>query len=146
MPSIQKIAIGADHAGFELKAALIGYLESKGLEVDDCGTYSADSTDYPDYAHEVAVKVESGEFPLGILICGTANGIAMAANKHAGIRAAIAWTEAVSRMARSHNDANILCLPARVIAVQLAKDCVDAFLATEFEGGRHKRRVDKIPC
>jgi ribose 5-phosphate isomerase B len=144
MNAKHKIAIGCDHAGYELKEILKTHLESKGLEVVDYGTYTPDSVDYPDFAHKVAAAIESEHFEKGILICGTANGIAMAANKHAGIRAAIAWTEAVARMARLHNDANIICLPARVISAQLARDCVDIFLSTDFEGGRHERRVNKI--
>jgi ribose 5-phosphate isomerase B len=114
--------------------------------VDDLGTYSEDSVDYPDFSHPVAIQVETGKADLGILICGSANGVAMAANKHQGIRAAIAWKAEVAKLARSHNDANILCLPARYITVEEAKEMVDIFLTTDFEGGRHERRVAKIAC
>lgn len=140
----EKIIIGADHAGFELKAAVVAYLQSKDIEVTDVGTHSAESVDYPDFAHALATRIEAGEFSYGILICGTANGIAMAANKHSGIRAAIAWCPSVADMARKHNDANVLCLPARYVATPLALSCVDAFMTTDFEGGRHGRRVGKI--
>lgn len=141
----RKIAMGSDHAGFPLKEAIREYLAGKGVEILDFGTYSADSADYPDFAHAVAKALESGEAEYGILICGTANGIAMAANKHAHIRAAIAWSAAIAALARQHNDANILCLPGRELAVPLALSCVDAFFSTDFEGGRHSRRVGKIP-
>jgi ribose 5-phosphate isomerase B len=144
MENVRKIAIGSDHAGFELKEILKAHLDSLGIQVKDYGTHSPESVDYPDYAHQVASAIEAGDFEYGILICGTANGIAMAANKHVGIRAAIAWSESIARMARSHNDANVLCLPARVIAAPLAIDCLDMFLKTKFEGGRHERRVHKI--
>jgi ribose 5-phosphate isomerase B len=138
------IAIGADHAGFQLKSALINYLKSLGHNVEDFGAFSEQSVDYPDFAHPVANAVEEGKVKFGILICGSANGISMAANKHKGIRAAIAWKREVAEMARLHNDANILSLPARFISEEEAKACVDVFLATAFEGGRHANRVDKI--
>lgn len=141
-----RLVIGGDHAGFELKAQLLPYLLEKGYEVDDKGAYSAQSVDYPDFAHPVAQAVESGKADMGILICGSANGVAMAANKHEKIRAAIAWKNELAELARSHNDANILCLPARYISVDEAKEMVDTFLNTPFEGGRHQRRVDKISC
>lgn len=141
-----KLAIGGDHAGYELKKELLTYLLEKGYEVDDLGAYSIDSVDYPDFAHPVAEHVETGKADLGILICGSANGVAMAANKHEKIRAAIAWKKELAELARSHNDANILCLPARFITVDEAKEITDAFLDTPFEGGRHQRRVDKISC
>jgi ribose 5-phosphate isomerase B len=141
-----KIAIGGDHAGYELKKELLTYLLEKGYEVDDLGAYSIDSVDYPDFAHPVAERVETGKADLGILICGSANGVAMAANKHEKIRAAIAWKKELAELARSHNDANIICLPARFITVDEAKEITDAFLDTPFEGGRHQRRVDKISC
>ncbi|HLG01980.1 MAG TPA: ribose 5-phosphate isomerase B [Bacteroidia bacterium] len=141
-----KIAIGADHAGFELKVAIAGHLESSGHHVQDFGTHSADSVDYPDFAHPVATAVENGQVDFGVLICGSANGIAMAANKHAGIRAAICWKEEIATLARQHNNANIIALPARFISEKEAKAAVTAFLSTAFEGGRHARRVEKISC
>jgi ribose 5-phosphate isomerase B len=141
-----KIALGGDHAGFEYKSALINYLTDKGIEVKDFGPFSLDSVDYPDFVHPVANAVEAGEFDLGILICGSANGVAMTANKHAGIRAGIAWDVELAKLTRKHNNANILCLPARFISLDKAKECVDAFLETPFEGGRHQNRVDKIAC
>ena len=141
-----KLVIGGDHAGYELKKELLTYLLERGYEVDDLGAYSAESVDYPDFAHPVAEQVETGKADLGILICGSANGVAMAANKHEKIRAAIAWKKELAELARSHNDANIICLPARYISVAEAKEIVDAFLDTPFEGGRHQRRVDKISC
>ena len=139
------IAIGADHAGFSLKGAISSYLTSLGHHVEDFGTHSEASVDYPDFAHPVANYVESGKANFGILICGSANGISIAANKHQGIRAAICWNPEVAKLARLHNDANILSLPARFISVDEAKACVDVFLSTAFEGGRHSLRVDKIP-
>ena len=139
-----KIAIGGDHAGFEYKQAIIDFLS--GQEVKDFGPFSADSCDYPDFAHPVALAVESGEFDFGILICGSGNGVAITANKHQGIRAAICWNEELADRARSHNNANILCLPARHISLEEAKKIVDIFFTVEFEGGRHANRVDKIAC
>jgi ribose 5-phosphate isomerase B len=140
------IAIGADHAGFEYKSFVIDILKSKGHQVNDLGTYSPDSVDYPDFAHPVANAVESGEAAFGILICGSANGVAITANKHAGIRAAIAWTEEIAQLARQHNAANILCIPARFVSVAVAEAITLAFTDTPFEGGRHQKRVDKIAC
>lgn len=139
-----KVAIGADHAGFEYKQAVIDFLQDK--EVKDFGTYSADSVDYPDFAHPVANAVESGEFDLGILICGSANGVAITANKHQGIRAGLCWNTEVASLVRLHNNANVLCLPARFITMEDAKAIVQTFLTTEFEGGRHATRVNKISC
>ena len=139
-----KIAIGADHAGFDLKVSVINYLNQVGYEVKDFGTYSADSVDYPDFAHPVASAVEEKNYHLGILICGSANGVCMSANKHKGIRAAICWKEELAALARQHNDANVLCLPARFIDQALAEKITDRFLHTDFEGGRHERRVQKI--
>ncbi|MEO6148515.1 MAG: ribose 5-phosphate isomerase B [Mucilaginibacter sp.] len=139
-----KIAIGADHAGFELKEVLLEGIE--GIEVKDYGTYSTEAADYPDVAHPVALAVENGEADYGILICGTANGMAITANKHQNIRAAICWKPEVAVPARSHNNANILCIPARHVTVKEAREIVDVFFNTEFEGGRHGRRVDKISC
>lgn len=140
------IAIGSDHAGFEYKTALVNFLEQKGYTVKDVGAYSADSVDYPDYAHPVATAVEKGEVAFGILLCGSANGVAMAANKHQHVRAGIAWENEVATVIRQHNDANIICLPARFIAIEQAKEMLDIFISTPFEGGRHERRVNKIAC
>jgi ribose 5-phosphate isomerase B len=138
-----KIAIGADHAGFEYKEALLTIL---GENVKDFGTFSKDSVDYTDFAHPVAEAVESGEFDYGILLCGSANGVAITANKHQGIRAAICYNEDVTVPARSHTDANILCIPSRYVTLEQAKKIVEIFFSTEFEGGRHANRVNKIPC
>ena len=142
----QTIAIGCDHAGFEYKEGFKKFLESKGLKVRDFGTNSPDSVDYPDFAHAVASAVENKEFDLGVLVCGSANGVAITANKHQGIRAAICWTEELASLARRHNNANILCLPARFIDFSVAQQIADTFTATEFEGGRHATRVNKISC
>jgi len=141
---METIAIGADHAGFELKEHLKQLLEKKGYHARDFGTHSADAADYADFAHPVSLAVEKKEFDLGLLVCGSANGVAMTANKHQGIRAAICWTEELGTLARLHNDANVLCLPARFVANDLAEKILDRFLSTTFEGGRHARRVDKI--
>lgn len=141
-----KIAIGADHAGFELKEKVREWLTRSGFESKDFGTYSSESADYPDFAHPVALAVEKKEFDLGILICGSGNGVAITANKHQGIRAAICWNEELASLARQHNDANVLCLPARYISGDLAMKIVDKFLSSSFEGGRHDRRVKKIAC
>jgi ribose 5-phosphate isomerase B len=138
------ISIGSDHAGFELKQHLISVLQDLGNEVVDKGTYSLDSTDYPDYAHPVADSVESGDASLGVLICGSANGVCMTANKHAGVRAAIAWLPEIASLARQHNDANVVCIPARFLSQEMAVDILKSFISTDFEGGRHSRRVDKI--
>ena len=139
-----KIAIGADHAGFNYKQGIIDALTAK--EIKDFGTYSAESVDYPDFAHPVASGVENGEFDFGILICGSGNGVAMTANKHQGIRAAICWNEELAERARSHNNANILCIPARYISPEEAKKIIEVFFSTDFEGGRHANRVNKIAC
>ncbi|MFN8297931.1 MAG: ribose 5-phosphate isomerase B [Chitinophagales bacterium] len=141
-----KIALGGDHAGFDYKRELVVFLTSQGYEVKDFGPYSADSVDYPDFVHPVANAVESGDYNFGILICGSANGVAMTANKHQGIRAGIAWGKELAELTRQHNNANILCLPARFITLDVAKECTDAFLNTPFEGGRHQNRVNKIAC
>lgn len=143
---MKKIAIGGDHAGFEYKEQITEHLNAMGFDVQDFGTYSADSTDYPDYAHPVSLAVKKGEFKQGILICGSGNGVAMTANKHDGIRASICWNTELSKLARQHNDANILCIPARFVSIHLAKNIVDEFLETEFEGGRHQRRIQKMSC
>jgi ribose 5-phosphate isomerase B len=139
-------ALGADHAGFELKNELIEFMKSKGVSCHDLGTYSKESVDYPDMAHPVAHEVENGEAGFGILICGSANGVAMTANKHAGIRAAICWNEEVAALARQHNNANILCIPARFVDMETAKRMTEIFINTAFEGGRHLNRVNKINC
>lgn len=139
-----RISIGGDHAGLSLKTALNAYLRSKGENVQDRGTNSPESTDYPDYAHAVAHDVEKGDADLGIVVCGSANGVNITANKHHGVRSAIAWNEEVAKLAREHNDANVLALPARFIDKDLALRIVDAFLAAHFQGGRHQRRVEKI--
>ena len=140
------IHIGADHAGFEMKELLKQYLLSKGFEVKDHGTYSADSVDYPDFAHPTATAVEQEEGGMGLLLCGSANGVCMTANKHAGIRAALCWTPEIASLARQHNNANILCIPARFVSLDLAKEMADRFFSTSFEGGRHQTRVAKISC
>lgn len=141
----QNIHIGCDHAALDLKNIIIRQLEERGLTVTDHGTYTPESRDYPDIAHDVAQAVEK-ENGTGILLCGTGIGMSMAANHHKGIRAALCTTELHAKFARRHNDANILCLGARMTGVELAKAIVEAFLTTDFEGGRHKRRIDKIPC
>lgn len=141
-----KIAIGGDHAGFDLKEKVRDWLTRSGFESKDFGTYSSESADYPDFAHPVALAVEKKDFDLGILICGSGNGVAITANKHQGIRAAICWNEELASLARQHNDANVLCLPARYISSDLAMKIIDKFLSSSFEGGRHDRRVKKIAC
>jgi len=141
-----KIAIGSDHAGFHYKEMLRKALEAKGHETKDFGAHSDESSDYADFAHPVANAVESGDTTFGVLVCGSANGVAITANKHAGIRAAICWTPELASLARAHNDANIVCIPARFISEADARTIVDLFLSTAFEGGRHARRVGKIAC
>lgn len=138
------IAVGADHAGYEYKQLLKDILLD--YEVKDFGTYSSESVDYPDFAHPVSEAVEKGEAQFGILVCGSANGVAITANKHQGIRAAICWNEEIAELARLHNDANILCIPARFISTAEAKAITEKFLSTVFEGGRHANRVNKISC
>lgn len=140
------VAIGSDHAGFDYKEQLISFLEAKGLPYKDFGTYSKDSVDYPDFAHPVALAVESGDYAFGILLCGTANGVAITANKHQHIRAAICWGEEIAQLVRQHNDANILCIPARFVREGDAEKMLQVFMDTEFEGGRHANRVNKIAC
>ncbi len=139
-----KIAIGSDHAGFLLKEKLIVYLKLKNIEVKDCGCYSEERADYPDFAHAVAKEVIGKTVDFGILMCGSGNGINMAANKHTEIRSALCWMTEIAELARLHNNANILTLPARYISEEEAKKCVDVFLSTSFEGGRHANRVKKI--
>jgi ribose 5-phosphate isomerase B len=140
------VAVGADHAGFEYKSQIVRFLEEKGLAVRDFGTNSPDSTDYPDFAHPVSSAVENGEASCGILVCGSANGVAVTANKHQGIRAAICWLTEIAVLARQHNNANIICVPARFVSIDSALEMVDTFLNTSFEGGRHAKRVEKIAC
>ena len=140
------IAIGCDHAGFDCKEDLISVLEGERLAFNDFGTFNKDSVDYPDYAHAVAFAVENGEAAFGILLCGSANGVAMTANKHAGIRAAICWGEELAELARKHNNANIICIPARFVRDGDAEKMLDIFMNTAFEGGRHENRVEKIAC
>lgn len=139
------VAMASDHAGYELKCIIEGYLESKGIAYKDFGTHSAESCDYADFAHPCAEAVESGECYPGIAMCGSGNGINMTLNKHQGIRAALCWTVELARLARAHNDANVLVLPARFIEPSDALPIVDMFLSTPFEGGRHARRIAKIP-
>ncbi len=141
-----KIAICSDHAGYELKVQLIEYLQAKNvLDLKDFGAFSSESSDYPDFAHPMAEAVENGNYDFGISICGSGNGISMTVNKHPGIRAALSWTPEIARLARSHNDANVLSLPARFISKEEAYQITDVFFSTDFEGGRHQRRIDKIP-
>jgi ribose 5-phosphate isomerase B len=144
--SSKPIAIGSDHAGLEYKSFLIQWLDSKGIAVKDYGTYTADSVDYPDYAHAVATAIETGESACGILLCGSANGVAITANKHQQIRAGICWQNDVALLIRQHNNANIICIPARFVSVYIAQQMVETFISTEFEGGRHATRVNKIAC
>ncbi|MBL7886355.1 MAG: ribose 5-phosphate isomerase B [Flavobacterium sp.] len=141
-----KISIGNDHAGPDYKKAIVDYLEAKGHQVINHGTDTLDSVDYPDFGHPVAVDVESGKAQFGIVICGSGNGIAMTANKHQGIRCALSWTKEISALARQHNDANIVSIPARFTSIQQAVEIVETFLNTDFEGGRHANRVNKISC
>ena len=141
-----KLAIGGDHAGYDYKKEIVKYLEEMGHEVKDFGPYSADSCDYPDYIHPVADAVENGLFELAIIICGSGNGVAMTANKHQGIRCALAWNDEIAQLARSHNNANIISIPARYVTLISALDIVNSFVNTEFKGGRHQKRIDKIPC
>lgn len=138
------LPFGCDHAGFELKTKIINILEEKGYKIEDKGCFTSESIDYPDFAHPVANFVEANPGVLGILLCGSGNGINMTANKHQGIRAALCWTPEIARLAREHNNANILTLPARFITEENALDIVEVFLNTAFEGGRHQKRVEKI--
>lgn len=141
-----KIALGGDHAGYQYKEAIKQALEAQGHELKDFGPFSEASVDYPDFVHPLATAVENQEYELGILICGSGNGVAMTANKHAGIRAALCWNKELAQLARSHNNANVLCLPARFVSEAEANEMVSAFLSTPFEGGRHQNRVNKIAC
>lgn len=141
-----KIALGCDHAGFELKEKIKIILSEKGHELEDFGCFSNESVDYPDFAHAVCNSIEQNQNEKGILICGSGNGISIAANKHQGIRAALSWTPEIAELARLHNDANIVSLPARFISEQIAFEIVEVFFKTQFEGGRHQKRVEKIAC
>lgn len=143
---MKKIAIGSDHAGFELKEIIKDFLTEKGFKIDDKGCFGLDSVDYPDFAHPTAKAVKNEEVDFGIIICGSANGVSMSANKYQSVRAAIAWVPEIAKLAKEHNNANILALPARYITSDLAKKIVEAYINAEFEGGRHQRRVDKIAC
>jgi len=144
--NLMKIAIGNDHAGTDYKNQIVKYLENRDIEVVNYGTNEADSVDYPDFVHPVANDVEGEKVNLGIIICGSGNGAAMTANKHQGVRAALCWTKELAQLAREHNDANILSIPARFTSLPQAVEMVKTFLDTPFEGGRHQRRVDKIAC
>ncbi|MEY3243195.1 MAG: hypothetical protein RIR11_4634 [Bacteroidota bacterium] len=141
-----KLAIGCDHAGYPYKDALVAMLQSQGHLVLDLGTHSAESVDYPNFAHAVSTAVESGAAEKGILLCGSGNGVAITANKHQGIRCALCWTEEIAALARQHNDANIIALPVRYVPEILAQAMVRVFIQTPFEGGRHARRVDAMAC
>ena len=141
-----KISIGNDHAGVDYKRAIIKHLENKGNTLNNYGTNELESVDYPDFIHPVAKSVQEGKVDFGIIICGSGNGAAMTANKHQKVRAALCWTKEIAKLARQHNDANILSLPARYLSLPQALQMVDAFISTKFEAGRHKNRVDKIAC
>lgn len=140
------IAIGSDHAGFAYKMKLVQWLKEQDFQVNDMGVDKNNSVDYPDYAHPVSEAVEKNEAAFGILICGSANGVCMTANKHAGIRAALCWQTDVAKLTRQHNNANIICVPARFVAYEYARQMVEIFMETQFEGGRHQLRIDKIRC
>ncbi len=140
-----KISIGNDHAGTEYKQAIVKHLEAKGITITNYGTNDINSVDYPDFVHPVANDVEDRKVDFGILICGSGNGVSMTANKHQGVRAALCWAKEIATLARQHNNANVICIPARFTAMQQAVEMVDTFLNTAFEGGRHQNRVDKIP-
>jgi ribose 5-phosphate isomerase B len=142
----RKIAIGGDHAGFHYKDMLIDWLKSHGYEIQDFGPGSPDSVDYPDHVHPLATAVTSGAADLGILICGSGNGVAITANKHPQVRAALCWLPEIAQLAREHNNANVLCIPARFVSEDAAVDMARLFLTTDFQGGRHATRVNKIPC
>lgn len=141
-----KIAIGADHAGFDYKEKIRKYLTEKGFEVQDFGTFSTDSVDFPDFAHPTAEAVETGQADFGILLCGSGQGVNMTANKHKGVRSALCWNTDIARLTRQHNNANVIALPARFVAYEYALEMIEVFLTTQFEGGRHEKRVGKIPC
>lgn len=140
------IAIGSDHAGYDYKMALAKWLREKGYQISDKGVDENKSVDYPDYAHPVADSVEKGETAFGILLCGSANGVCITANKHQGIRAGLSFETEVARLIRQHNDANVICIPARFVSLENAKQMIEIFISTPFEGGRHQARVNKIAC
>ena len=142
----KSIPIGADHAGYQLKKEIIDFLTNKGYSLEDFGCFSEESIDYPDYGHPVAQKVEDNPGMKGIVICGSGNGINMTANKHQGVRSALCWMPEIAQLAREHNDANVLALPARYLTIAEALEIVEVFFSTDFEGGRHERRVNKIAC
>ena len=146
MPLPQKLIIGSDHAGFRLKGAVIAHLEAQGVDVHDVGTYSDEAVDYPDFVHPVADAIEKGDYALGIVVCGTGQGASMTANKHQSIRCALCWKPEIARLAREHNDANILSLAERFSTTEEGLAIVDAFFEAEFEGGRHARRIGKMSC
>ncbi|MEN8201737.1 MAG: ribose 5-phosphate isomerase B [Bacteroidota bacterium] len=141
----ESIALASDHAGYQMKLAIITYLKELGYKVKDFGAHSSESSNYPDFGHPLANAVEGGDFKVGISLCGSGNGINMVTNKHQGIRAALCWNREIARLARSHNDANICSMPARFIDLNEAKEIVDVFLETKFEGGRHLKRIKHIP-
>ena len=141
-----KIAIGGDHAGFEYKKIILNWFQNQNFQTADFGPYTPESVDYPDTVHPLAKAVEKKEFDFGILICGSGNGVCMTANKHQNIRAGLVWDSEVAQLIRLHNDANIMCLPARFISIEIALECVKQFINTPFEGGRHANRVEKISC
>lgn len=143
---MKKIAIGGDHAGFEYKAMMVKALQALGYEVKDFGPFSEASVDYPDYVHPLSLAIASGDFELGIVICGSGNGVAITANKHQEIRAALCWNKDLATLARQHNDANVLAIPARYVSYELAENMAKTFIETGFEGGRHQNRVSKIAC
>lgn len=138
------IVLAADHAGYAYKMDVLNYLLEKGFSVDDLGCYSEESCDYPDFIHPAAEKISSGKYDFGVFFCGSANGVAITANKHLKVRAAICWNTELAELARMHNDANAVCIPARFVSLEEAKKIIDLFLLTDFEGGRHERRVRKI--
>lgn len=140
------IGLASDHAGYEIKKYLISLLDTEGIKYIDFGTYSTDSVDYPDFAHKLGAAIDSGECEYGIAVCGTGNGINMALNKHQKVRSALCWNTEVARLVRLHNDANVLTLPGRFVSQKEAYDMVKVFFDTDFEGGRHQNRIDKIPC
>lgn len=139
------IAIGSDHAGFVYKREISTWLSNNGYTVSDFGTDSMESTDYPDYAHALSEDIENQNSEYGILICGSGNGVCMTANKHKGVRAALSWNAQIAYLTRLHNNANVICIPARFVALELAIEMIEVFLSTKFEAGRHQRRIDKIP-
>ena len=141
----KKIGIACDHAAYELKEFLVGYLSSKGFEVKDFGTHSEESCDYPDFAHALGEAIDNGELERGVALCGSGEGISMTLNKHQSVRAALCWIPEIAKLSRQHNNSNVLCMPARFISNDEALEMLNIWLETEFEGGRHQRRLDKMP-